>query len=330
MNVKPKIDLVEVLNADPEKLYTDKNISAADLCKQLLSESQAQGCDLSTEAGRKSIASRAYAVSQLKTKLDEAGFARTEKHRKVVDGVNLLRKVLKSSLDEVRDKIRKPLDDWNIQEKARVDTHQQVLNQIDATLTILESDTGETIEKRIAWLDELDTSETALQEFSERVSAAVFLSLEQLRPALDRIRKSEADQKELDRLRQENQEREERARLTREHEEQAALVERQEQERTETARLQKLAQETAVKEAADKARKDALATAEQERLDQETETERLRLAEEARVADIEHRKKVEATVAFAIKGAGRITDKQTGHIVEALKNGIIPHVRIEY
>lgn len=78
-----------------------------------------QVADLTTDKGRKAIASLAYKVSKSKTALDEAGKTLTDAQRKEIASVDAARKKIRDRLDALRDEVRKPLTDWEAVEDAR-------------------------------------------------------------------------------------------------------------------------------------------------------------------------------------------------------------------
>lgn len=87
--------------------------------------------DLTTDKGRKAVASLAYKVSKSKTALDDAGKELTETARAQIKAVDAERKSMRDRLDALRDEARKPLTDWEAAEELRVETHKSALGKFD-------------------------------------------------------------------------------------------------------------------------------------------------------------------------------------------------------
>jgi len=77
--------------------------------------------DIETKQGREDIASLAYKVARSKTLIDTAGKDLTSEWRKKVENINDFRKHSKKFLDDLKNKVRKPLDDWEAEEKRMAD-----------------------------------------------------------------------------------------------------------------------------------------------------------------------------------------------------------------
>jgi len=69
-----------------------------------------------TAADRKEIASMAYKVSQSKTYIDAAGKSLVDDIKKQAKVIDTARKKSRDRLDELRDQVRKPLNDWEAEE----------------------------------------------------------------------------------------------------------------------------------------------------------------------------------------------------------------------
>ena len=104
-------------------LLTDEK-AFEDLLDKIRTEVRAHVPDLTTDKGRKAIASLAHKVTKTKTALDEAGKSLTEDLRKQVKTVDDSRRKIRENLDELRDEARKPLTDWEEAEEARAPTER--------------------------------------------------------------------------------------------------------------------------------------------------------------------------------------------------------------
>lgn len=159
-----------------------------------------------------------------------------------------------------------------------------------------------------------------------------------------RIAKQKADAEERERIRLDN----ERLQKEAADRENAIRKERAEMERVNAARQAKQEEERkAIEEKARKEREAAEAKlaeerAERERLEQEErnrrELERIDAekkaqaqAEEAkRVADVKHRKKIEALIIVGLMGCGVTDQDKAQRVLESIKSGVIPNVTINY
>jgi hypothetical protein len=292
-------------------------------------EALAHAPDTSTVKGREAIKSLAYKVSRSKTALDEAGKSLTEEKRKAIAVVDEERRNIRLRLDSLRDKVRKPLTDWEDREEARVSSHRTTIKAMRSIVTQALASDSESIEKAIFELEEVDVSPAALDEFWEEGKSAKALGLEQLKAALPLAQQREAEAAELARLRVEKAQRDaeeaERQRLAAEQERQRRIEEEARANAERNAELARKAQEEerqrqmqaerdeadrrvkAAEDAARKAESEAqLLRAEEERRKAWEQEERRKLLEAQRQAeqraDEERRKAVEAA---KLAGAAR-------------------------
>ena len=208
MNADPQIDIVSVLEKDPGAIFTDKALNVEVLVTKLRAKHQDGFVDLSTDKGRRAVARNARSVVSMKTLIDKAGKEMNAHLREKINAVDDVRKHVRESLDALRDEIRKPLTDWEIQEEARIAQHKELIERIVQGSYVSQEDTSASIGERIAWMAGLDLSETALQEFSLHAKGKQEFALAQLRPALERAQQAEAERAELDRLRKQQAEKE--------------------------------------------------------------------------------------------------------------------------
>lgn len=311
--------------------------------------------DLTTAKGRDAIASRAYAVSKIKTSAEKHGkelVADWKAKSKVVD---TKRAELKTKLDELRDQIRKPLTDWEAEQEAKKAAIQEKLAGIDD----LRSNAGTTPAEISAALASVETVvvDDSWDELKSLGEAKKSGAVEFLTAALADAKQREADQAELTKLRAIAAEREQRDREIAEAAE--AKRKKEESDRAEKERLAKVEADRlqAIADATAKAQRDAEAAAERERqeaqkreeaLKQEiadaakreaeaVEAERRRVAEAQRVereakekreANEKHRAKVHATLSKAL---AKITNDEglSAQIATAIFKGEIPHLELK-
>lgn len=314
--------------------------------------------DVTTAKGRKAIASLSYAVSRVKTQLDDAGSAMNEAAQKQISIVNAERKKVKTRLDSLRDEVRKPLDDWEAAEADRVAERQRWLAVFRPT----------TIPTTIADLDAMIARVTAMevgphwQEYEVEAADARKACLIMLSEHLAAAQKRAADDAELVRLRAEAAERAEADRLAAERAREAAEQAAAEKARADAAKAEaeraerdaarrqeeEQARELALQEALRQAREAATRQAEREAAEREAEltrqldearereasaaqAERDRIAAEeqaaadaraAREADVKHRLRILSDITEAINALA-LED-----VPVALMEGRIPHVQV--
>ena len=302
--------------------------------------------DLSTQKGRKEIASMAQKVAKSKTYLDGVGkdlVAEMKKKPKLIDAE---RKRMREFLDKLKEEVRQPLTDWEAKEEARKNAIHVRINGISA-LANVEGKPADFIREQISILEdecEIDDWFAEFQEYAQQTKDKALVSLYQ---QLEARVKFEEEQEELKKLRElkAEQEKMEQERLEKERQE---ALKREAQERAvreaeekikaekEAARQRelKLQQE---KEAAERAQKEA--EEREQKAKAEAEQRAIRLAEEKkqreeeeakqREADKNHRKTInnQAANGFAAKGFSVEDSKK---IVQLLARKEIPHCSINY
>ncbi len=293
--------------------------------------------DLTTERGRKAIASMAYKVAQTKTAIDAEGKRLTEEWRDKVKTVDAARKVIRDRLDVLRDEVRAPLTDWEANEADRVNRVDAALAALRLATTVDIDDTSETVLMRMEALQATVIDEAVFQSHYTIAVNLYDAALVALDGAHKRLLKAEADRAELDALRAANAEREERERIAAENEatlraimggvrhiadyvmEESVRVEAEAHALAQAiANAERDAAEAATR-AAEKAAADALA--EQQRAADEA------LAAEKRRADelaAQAKKEADAKAAEARAQAARDADrKHRGEVMKAAKEAVM-------
>lgn len=237
--------------------------------------------DVTTAKGRKEIASVAYAVAKTKTYLDGLGKDLTAQYKAIPARIDANRKVIRDTLDALKDEVRAPLTQYEEAETARIEALQALLARLNelgsaASIEIAATDLQAML---------LEVEQTALddswQELLPQATVAKELATKRLGEALATRQKYEAEQAELEELRkkQAEQERIDRERLIAE---QARLQEenrqRLEREAAQHRELEAQRQAQAAREREEQARRDA-ETSELAR--QQAEARRIAEAEQA-------------------------------------------------
>jgi hypothetical protein len=357
-----------------------------DILTKLETEVRARAAklDISTDFGRKEIASLAYKVARSKTALDKSGKDLTEDIRKQKEAIDAERRKVTERLDSLKDEVRKPLTDWEDADKARKAAHEEVLAWMtgfaDEAERVPHAHSARMLRESI---DLVEHRKRDWEEFEVRAEGTRALAVKRLRVCLANAEQREAEALEAERQRKEAEERAirereqaaaeaatkaaerkaqealeaaqraaqaEQQRLEREVAEQAAKAKQAEAQRiadqeaaaererqAERQRLEDLrqaelrrereaAESKRREEAAVQAEKDRQA-AEQKRKDDAAEADRL--AEEKRTANKKHRAKIEGEIIAALV-ISFIPEAAASTIVEAIKEGRIPHVSIAY
>ncbi|WP_109317251.1 hypothetical protein [Pseudovibrio ascidiaceicola] len=322
---RKKLDLAD-LRANPEKYFGEESISFEDLEAVITAENAAFKADLSTEKGRKAIISFSRQCSTLKTAIDGAGKEKVASIKAQATAIDSRRKTMRDFLDAMRDERRLPLDNWEAQEKSRVESHRAIIEGMIQNGCVAFNESSADIQKRIDAVRSVDVTASAMQEFADQASSKKITTLESLDRHLKQALHTEEQQRKLAVLEAEKKAEAAKAeadRKEREAEEEAKL----EAEREKTREAEERAEKERIE--ADKARAAAKAVAEAE-AKRKAEDDAKRKADADRAANIEHRKKFNNAALKAIMEAAGIGEDRAKKIVQAIASGAIPHVSIKY
>jgi hypothetical protein len=313
--------------------------------------------DLTTKKGRDAIASLAFKVRRAKTALDTLGKQLVDDLKEIPKKIDVERKRMRETLDALADEVRRPLDEWEQAEEARVQTHkagiawfvgrQENLHGVDsATLKSL-------------WLEvDAKAVDESWEEFEAEAHRMKAKALTALTEALDAREKYEAEQAELARLREEAEARriqDEKDRIAREAAERAtreaeakawaereaalireaaieAAAEKAERDRLEAIERQKQAEARAEAErlAAEQRAKDAAEAARRAEIQRQAdEAARIEAEQKAREADRAHKAKTN-NAAVAALVAGGLTAEAAKLAITLIAQGKVPAVRVNY
>ena len=292
--------------------------SLTDLLREI--ETKAKGFTPTVEhaKGRKQIASMAHKVSKSKVVLDNLGKELVADWKANAKKVDESRKIARDRLDALRDEVRQPLTEWEEAEAAR-EAAEKMAKEIEAA-----HETA--LAEHALWLRQKDIeakeAELARQEEERRQKA------EAERIEKERIEREEQMKREAAEAAKKQAEAEAQAKIAeaerkeREAKEAAAKAERDRIAAEERAKVEK---EMAVKEAERKAKEEA-DRVERERLAAEANQKAI---DEARQADVAHKKKLnnEAVAALVANGIGQDQAKQ---IITLIAKGLIDNVTINY
>lgn len=305
-------ELIPVETVNAGELFAGDGLDA--LLQKIRAHATSVAADVTTDKGRKEIASIAYKVARSKTTIDEAGKSLVAEWKAKSSGVDAARKRARDYLDALKDEVRQPLTDWEAEQER------------------IAEEARDAERKRIA------DAETARIAELERREAEIRAKEEAIRKAEDEARAKAA----AERLEKERAEREERIRIE--------ASERAEREKEAALQSEKLAYERIAREAeaakererlaaerAERDKQEAVRQAEERAKREAEQKERARLADEAaakaeeqrRAADREHRQAINAVALKAMvdEGIGETTAKK---VLTLIASGAVPRVSINY
>ena len=240
--------------------------------------------DLKTAKGRARIASLAATVSKSKTAVEKPGrdyLKRLKEMPKVVEAE--LREFV-DAMDVLRDETRKPLTDWEAEQKARKDKHVDAVQAIHDFCADLTDISAAVLLESIASVEAIQMGDH-WEEFETEAARAKESTLVKLRAALAARQQYESEQAELVRLRAEAEAQAQRDReveIARVAAEQARIEaeQRAQAERDAAARREQelLEQAAAAQRATEQAARDAAAAAEHQRMQLKLQAEQARTA----------------------------------------------------
>lgn len=322
--------------------------------------------DTSTAKGRAAIASIAHKVAKSRTALDDAGKKLVAELKEVPKLIDAERKRMRESLEALQEEVRRPLNEWQAAEDARVAQHQAVIKHIENTDTAGMS--AALIGAKIQDLDSCEINQE-LEEFEADAHRAKAASLIILRQAMQDQEKLEAEQAELIKLRAEKEAQDQKARETRiaqEATDKARIEAEQKAQRERDAEAKRAADEKAAAEkrendlrlaAAESERKAEQARREKIESDQRAERERKEAAErqekaveeariaeqkradaaaaeivrqqEARAADTAHKSKIMGEAKVVIMSMN-VTEELAKALVMKICRGEVPNITINF
>lgn len=285
--------------------------------------------DVTTDTGRKAIKSMAHRVAKAKTALEAEGKRLADEQKEIPKKIDATRKRIKDTLDAWRDEVRKPVDDFEAAEEARVEAIKSNLAELQGAIDDQAPRTAETLRDR---LSEIERDEYNEARFGEYVGAALELkaaAIERLNARIADAVKREVEQAELEALRAEKAERDKRdheAALKAEAERNAAAKAEAAIKAAQDAAEARERQLVAEREAAEKRATEAAAQAQR---DLEAKAAAERAEAERREANKKHRAKINNEAMAALIAAG-IGEESAKAVVTLIASKAVPHVSITY
>lgn len=340
--VNTQVNELQVLEQNVIVAAFAKRGGTDELYERIAQEVRSHVPDVSTKKGRDAIGSLALKISKSKTLIEKCGKELVAEQKAQIKLIDDDRIAIVKKFDQLRDEILAPRDAWEQAEKDRVAKHT---GAIRAIRSLYDENTvnqeAHVIKGYVFDIEKLEIDST-FEEFEQEAKLAKLETLEKLRTALTTREKYEAEQAELERLRQEEILRQQKERdeaiaheaaekATREAEEKARFeAERVQREKAEAE--QREARLVAEKEAAE-LRAQHAAEAERKRIEAEqaAKLEAERKAEEARLANRAHMKKINNEALSAMMyGVPGLTEEMAKELIRLIAKNEVPNISIKY
>lgn len=283
--IADEIGIIHEVESNPILALTDQakfDAYFAAIEKQAL----AVPVDLESATGRDRIKSAAAQVARKKSPFENARKASTEEWRRLTAAVNAAGKVVTERLDDLRDRVRKPVTDWESAEDARRAEADLIIENLKSAAIVRADETSADVQTR---LDRVRGHNLNSELFGPRIEMVTDLrdeTVAALAAALERLKQVEADRAELERLREQAAAAEQAEAKRRADEEARAAEERRKaDEEARLAEVERVARQNA-EDAAAKAHEeelDRVARAKQAEID--AANERARKVQEEAEAD---------------------------------------------
>ena len=320
-------ELIEFSTLSPERIFVTGGSSQ--IIDSIRAKVEGIVPDLSTNKGRSEIASLANKVARTKTTLDKAGKALADHLNAKLKPINSERKLIRDSLDKIKEEVRKPLTDWENREKERVANHQNNLMIFDVSWY----DVSENIssDEILAYKNRIEQTAVndSWQEFQVIAENQKITAISYFAEAFDKAKEREKKQAEYERLKREE---DERKRLEREEQIRKEATEKAEREKQEA--IKKAERDKA--EALKRAEQEKLAAIEAEKQRQLAEQMRLEAEQKAkeeqerlRSEDKEYRRKINASILKAFIDHG-LYDEHARELIKSILSGKIKNISINY
>jgi len=170
--------------------------------------------DLTTKYGRKDIASFAMKIAKCKTGIDGIGKDLVSGAKAEIKLIDNKRKLVRDTLDELKEEVRRPLTEYEDAEKARVERLSNGVTSIKETGERALAEWGSlSVNELNDFAAELEHKDDGTwEEFNDAIVKAIIESQKQIQQAIAKRMAYDAEQDELERLRKESAIREQKER----------------------------------------------------------------------------------------------------------------------
>lgn len=250
MNTDNKQIAITELNA--LDVFCNKTDILDAILSQIEKDARSLVPDISTKKGRDAIASNAYNVAKAKTAIEKEGKALADRQKEIPRLIDASRKRAKTFLENLQEEVRKPLTDFEEEERRKVMAQIAKEKAEREELERIEREERERIEaERLA---EIETERAAMA--AERaIIEAEKTAIEAQKAAIEQAEREEREAvlkiERLEREKLENEEREKQAVLRAvEAERDRVRIEEEREAAIEANRVKNVAHQTAIKKAA--------------------------------------------------------------------------------
>lgn len=315
-------DLVVVENLELVPFFT-KGDQVESILKRLTEEADSYVAgDLSVKKNRDAVKAMVTKFTKSKTYLEAKGKELAAEYKAIPKAIDANRKLVKDTITELQEVVRKPLTDWENEQQAIAD---KLAAEEAAALLAKQKDADH--EMALLLDDKFNQEAKAELERIEQERIAYEAQLA-ANAAAEATRLAEAKAEE-------EKQRVEAEKAEAIRKEQRAIIEKEQAEQRE--RQLKIDAENAEKqriidaENAEKKRLKDIELAKQQQIEQQkAEQARLIAEQKARDEDLEHRKNINNSASIALQDIAGITEDQAKAVIIALVKGQIPNASLKY
>jgi hypothetical protein len=305
------VELALIGKTSPLELFTDKGLDP--IIEKIRAEVKKHVSDISTEPGRKAIASLSRKVASSKVRLDDLGKELVYELKTQTSAIDAERKRMRDELDRLRDETRQPLTEWENTEKSRLQGHEDGLKTIADLANVPFNSSIEDMEERLETVHSFAVRDW--QEFAQRYKIASETAIGQLTKLVAETKRRAEEQSELRRLQEAEAKRLQEERDARIQAEAAARATAEAQAK---ARKEAEAEELRQAEAAAKAKQAAeqrIRQAEENAAKEKAESERK--AKDAQESADKAKREAEQAIAKAKAETEAATQRERERVAEA-------------
>lgn len=176
----------------PGAILQDSN-KGDELLATIEAELAKQNPDTSSEKGRKAIASFAYRIARTKTAIDDAG---AEK----VKDINATRKRMAAKLDELRDRARQPLTEWEEADKKRLAECNEVIEFLRTSARVSLTAKSVDVTAKLVEVQSVTIDPDRFRELTQLATDLRTSAIDELKTAIETLQTREREAEELARL----------------------------------------------------------------------------------------------------------------------------------
>lgn len=157
--------------------------------------------DLTTEEGRKDIASFAYQIARFKTRVDEMGKTLKEEYTPIPKKIDAERKRVRELLEGLQKSVRAPLTAWEEAEDARVGTIKSNVSKLRGETIDMQKASTDDLRELLQWIESEEITAETYLEYAPSAIESQAEGVSRLKLEIERRELAEAQEKELAELR---------------------------------------------------------------------------------------------------------------------------------